>query len=308
MIINTGQRTDIPAFYAKWFSNRIKEGHVCVRNPFNPKQVSRYRLDPKVVDLISFCTKNPEPMFEYMDLIKGFGQLWYVTITPYGKNVEPNVKDKHQILEDFKQLSNIVGRNCIIWRYDPILITDKYTIDYHLHAFKQMAEILDGYTDTVVISFVDLYAKVKRNFPELKEVDKTQRINLGKQIIEIASKHNIKTKTCAEGDELSIYGADCNGCMTISDYEKALNKKLIVKNYKGSRKECACYISCDIGAYNTCKHLCRYCYANENKKLVLDNYSKHDPDSPFLIGNYQKDDIINDVIQKSWIDNQISLL
>ena len=308
MIINTGQRTDIPAFYAKWFINRIRQGYVCVRNPFNPRQVSRYRLDPELVDVLAFCTKNPRPMFEYMNLIKDYGQFWFVTITPYGKDIEPNVPDKHQILDDFKQLSSIVGKNGVAWRYDPILITDKYTAQYHLHAFKQIVEALEGYTDTVVISFVDLYEKVKRNFPELKEVSKEERINLGRQMIEIAGNHNMTVKTCAEGDELAIYGADTSGCMKISDYEKAINKKLTVKNYKGARAECACYIACDIGAYNTCKHLCRYCYANAESNIVLENSLKHDPDSPFIIGNYQDDDIINDVKQKSWIDNQISLI
>ncbi len=114
MIINTGQRTDIPAFYADWFANRLKKGFVCVRNPYNPQQVSRFRLDPSVVDVICFCTKNPEPMFRYMDLLKDYGQLWFVTITPYGRDIEPNVPDKHHLLEVFRQLSAKVGRNSIV--------------------------------------------------------------------------------------------------------------------------------------------------------------------------------------------------
>ena len=301
MIINTGQRTDIPAFYAKWFSNRLKQGFVCVRNPYNPSSVSRYKLDPRVVDVIGFCTKNPEPMFEYMNLLKDYGQYWYISITPYGKDIEPNVKDKHKLIEDFKTLSNIVGINSIGLRYDPILITNKYTMEYHIKAFTQILEQLDGYTNTVVISFVDLYPKVKRNYPELQEVDKTSRIELGIKMIEIANKHNMILKPCAEGDELAKYGADCSGCMRISDYEKAIGKKLNIKNQKGSRDSCACYLACDIGAYNTCNHLCRYCYANAQKDIVLNNITKHDPDSPFLIGNYQENDKIHDVKQESWI-------
>ena len=139
MIINTGQRTDIPAFYAQWFANRLKEGFVCVRNPYNPNQVSRYRLDPSVVDVIGFCTKNPAPMFPYMDLLKDYGQYWFVTITPYGRDIEPNVPDKHRLLDDFKRLSDMVGLNAIGWRYDPIFVSRRYTADYHIRAFGQIA-------------------------------------------------------------------------------------------------------------------------------------------------------------------------
>ena len=301
MIINTGQRTDIPAFYAPWFANRLREGFVCVRNPYYPEQVSRYRLDPSVVDCIGFCTKNPAPMFPYMELLKDYGQYWFVTITPYGRDIEPNVKDKHQLLEDFKKLSGIVGANSIGWRYDPIFITDKYSMEYHLRAFEKIAAALDCFTNTAVISFIDLYAKVKRNFPEAREVTKEQRLFLGKEMVKIASAHGMTLKPCAEGDELAPFGADCGGCMRIGDYEKAIGKKLNAPKKKGARAECACYLSCDIGAYNTCKHLCKYCYANAEPSVVLAQSRRHDPTSPFLIGNYEKDDVINDVQQKSWI-------
>ena len=217
MIINTGQRTDIPAFYAEWFANRLREGVVCVRNPYNPSQVSRYRLDPTVVDVIGFCTKDPTPMFPYMDLLKNYGQYWFVTITPYGRDMEPNVPDKHRLLEDFKHLSDRVGVNAIGWRYDPILLSERYTTAYHLRAFETMASALEGYTQTAVISFIDLYPKVRRNFPEAREVRAEERIRLGKALIEIASTHGMIVKPCAEGDELAPYGADCGGCMRLGD-------------------------------------------------------------------------------------------
>ncbi len=307
MIINTGQRTDIPAFYAEWFANRIKEGIVCVRNPFNPAQVSRYRLNPSVVDVIGFCSKNPAPFFPYMNLIKDYGQYWFVTITPYGKDIEPGVPDKHRILEDFKELSRMVGINSIGWRYDPILINDRYTVDYHLKAFEQMASSLCGYTNTVVISFIDLYEKVKRNFSEARPVSREDQYFLGKEIIKIATSFDMLVKPCGEGQFLSEFGADCRGCMTVATYEKAIGQKLIVPNKKPARKECACYISGDIGAYDSCGHLCRYCYANNDIAAVKRNMKLHDPNSPFLIGNYQEGDIIHDVKMESYIDNQLSL-
>ena len=311
MIINTGQRTDIPAFYSEWFANRLREGFVCVRNPYDPNQVSRYSLNPSVVDVIGFCTKNPAPMFPYMELLKDYGQYWFVTITPYGRDIEPNVPDKHRLLDDFKRLSGMVGINSIGWRYDPIFISERYTAEYHLRAFDQMAAALDGYTETVVISFIDLYPKVRRNFPEALAVTKEQRLALGKAIIEIASSHGMTVKPCAEGDELAVdgaYGAECGGCMRISDYEKAIGELLNAPKKKGARAECACYLACDIGAYNTCKHLCKYCYANAEPAKVLAQSRLHDPKSPFLIGCYMDGDKIHDVPQKSWIDGQTSLL
>ena len=182
MIINTGQRTDIPAFYAEWFANRLKAGFVCVRNPFNPNQVSRYRLDPSIVDVIGFCTKNPAPMFPHMDLLRDYGQYWFVSITPYGRDIEPNVPDKHRLIDDFKRLSDMIGADSVGWRFDPIFLSDRYTMDYQLSAFDKIATALDSYTQTAVISFIDLYPKVRRNFPEAREVTKEQRLALGKEI------------------------------------------------------------------------------------------------------------------------------
>ena len=121
MIIQTGMRTDIPAFYSKWFLNRIKEGYVLVRNPYNERQVTRYCLAPDVVDLIAFCTKNPAPMLPYMNVLKPYGQYWFVTITPYGRDIEPNVPDKEKVMDDFKKLSDIVGVDSMGWRYDPMI-------------------------------------------------------------------------------------------------------------------------------------------------------------------------------------------
>ena len=307
MILNTGQRTDIPAFYPKWLANRIKVGFVCVRNPYNPVQVSRYIINPEVVDVIGFCTKNPQPFFPYLDLVKDYGQFWYVTITPYGKDIEPHVPDKMQVIESFKYLSERVGLNSIGWRYDPIFVTDKYTMEYHLEAFEEMASLLEGYTKVVVISFIDLYEKVKRNFLEVRIVPEKDRLLIGKVIIKIAGKHGMIVKPCGEGNFLEKYGADCRGCMTIADYERAIGERLDAPKLKSPRSECACYLTCDIGAYDTCGHLCRYCYANNDIRQVKINMEYHDDNSPFLVGNYRPDDIIHDVKQKSWMNGQMDI-
>ena len=306
MLLNTGLRTDIPAFYTPWFLNRLREGFVLVRNPYAPHTVTRYRIHPDVVDLIGFCTKNPAPMLPHMDALKPFGQHWFVTITPYGPEIEPNVPPQEQVMADFLRLSRIVGAHRIAWRYDPIFLSETYTAERHLETFARMAAALEGSTDTCVISFIDLYDKVRRNFPEAREVAQTDRIRLGREMIAIAQSHGMTLRPCAEGDELAPYGADCSGCMTLSVYEKALGRKLHAPKVKPSRKECACLLTSDIGAYHTCAHLCRYCYANHDAQTVRQNLQRHDPSSPLLIGNLLPGDVVKDANQQSWLRDQLT--
>ena len=307
MILNTGSRTDIPAYYSKWFMNRVHEGFVYARNPYYYRQVIRYEINPEVVDVIVFCTKNPIPMLEYIDELRKFNMFWFVTITPYGKEIEPNVPDKDKVIEAFKKLSTMLGSNCVSLRYDPILIDDKYTLDYHIDYFEKMMEELDGYTNQVVISFIDLYEKTKRNFPEAKEVDIDTQIEITKKFVEIGKRHNIEIYTCHENEILGQYGANISGCMTKEVLEKAINNKLNVKNKLDTRQGCNCLLGNDIGAYNTCGHLCRYCYANYSKEKVIENMKRHDPDSPLLIGNIEKDDVVRQSRQISYLDKQLSL-
>ena len=309
MIIQTGMRTDIPAFYSKWFLNRIKEGYVLVRNPYNERQVTRYRLTPDVVDLIAFCTKNPAPMLPYRNVLKPYGQYWFVTITPYGRDIEPNVPDKEKVMDDFKKLSDIVGVDSMGWRYDPILVDDKHSVEWHITEFEKMAENLCGYTKSCVISFIDIYKKVERNFRGAKEVSPNDRITLGKEFIKIAGKFGMTIRPCAEGDELTLYGADCSGCMTVNIFETALHAHLDVPKRKTNQRngQCACLLGVDIGAYDTCGHLCKYCYANSNTGLVKENMKKHNPMSPFLLGESMPGDVIHEAKQESWIDHQLRL-
>lgn len=306
MILQTGMRTDIPAFYARWFINRVREGYVLVRNPYHDSSVTKYIISPDVVDLIGFCTKNPEPVLKYMNELKSYGQYWFVTITPYGADIEPNVPDKEKIIEVFIKLSELVGVNSIAWRYDPIIIDDEYTVDVHIREFENMAGKLAGYTDTCIISFVDLYPKVFRNYPEVRSVGNTNRITIAREFARIGDRFGIHIKSCCEGKDLEIYGIDCKGCMTAKTYEKALNTKLIFPSKKPLREGCACILGNDIGQYNTCGHLCKYCYANYSAELVQHNMKLHNPNSPFLIGESRLGDKIHNAEQKSYIDNQLS--
>lgn len=308
MIINSGSRTDIPAYYSDWFYNRIKEGYVLVRNPYYPEQVTKYLLSPEVVDILAFCTKNPEPMLSRMKEIKHFPQFWFVTITPYGKDIEPYVPEKEKVMEAFKRLSNIVGANAMSWRYDPIFLNKKYTLDFHLEAFANMAENLKGYTNQCVVSFIDLYEKTKRNFPEIKVVTKLEQERLTEELVRIGKDNGMTIRLCCENESLKKYGADISGCMTQAVLEKAAGFSLAVpKSVKSPRSECSCVMGNDIGMYNTCGHACVYCYANYDRKTVVRNMKLHDVNSPFLIGGHREGDIIKEAKQVPWRDGQMSL-
>lgn len=306
MIIDTGNRTDIPAFYSEWFMNRIREGYVMVRNPYSPEQVSRYRLDPEVVDALMFCSKNPEPMVKYLDELSRFRMIWFVTITPYGKGIEPGVPDKRQVIESFKKISDRVGVNAMSWRYDPIFISETYSVDYHIDAFERMAAELEGYTNRVVISFIDLFEKTKKNFPEAKEVVREERFALAKAFAETGRKHGMTIRSCLEGTELAQFGIDVTGCISQTVIEESIGEKLIIPSSRHIL-DCNCFMGNDIGAYNSCAHFCKYCYANYDREAVITNMKKHDPHSPFLIGNSMPLDRVNEAEQKSYITNQLEM-
>lgn len=308
MIINTGQRTDIPAFYAKWFINRIEERFVLVRNPFNPHQVTRYRLNPDIVDAICFCTKNPAPMLPYLKKLHSFRQVWHVTITPYGREIEPNVPPVDDVIRSFRNLSALLGKRKVIWRYDPIFLSSTYTAEKQLDAFSYIAAALKGYTETCVFSFIDLYAKTIRNFPEVHRVSHEQQRFLVKEMVSIAGRNGMELAACHEDPGLGFLGADMGGCLSQKRIEKALGIPLIVPaSAKEVRPGCRCLLGHDIGAYNSCAHFCRYCYANYDREKVMENRKSHDPLSPFLIGHEEMGDTITEARQASWIDRETSL-
>ncbi|MDE5831100.1 MAG: DUF1848 domain-containing protein [Clostridia bacterium] len=301
MIINTGCRTDIPAFYSKWLMNRIREGYVLVRNPYYKSQVTKYSLSPNVVDCLAFCTKNPEPMLKYLDELDKYKQYWFVTITPYGKDIEPIVPNKEKVIESFKKLSEHIGVNSIHWRYDPIFIGNGFDVKKHVECFEKMAKELKGYTHNCTISFLDLYEKVKRNAPNIRPPTKEEQIEIAKEFSRIGKENNLTIHSCCEKTYLEEYGLKCNGCMSQEIVEKSINCKLNPPKTKNLREGCNCLMGNDIGAYNTCGHLCKYCYANANKGLVLENMKKHNEKSPFLIGGNEDGDKITEAKQKSWI-------
>ena len=290
MILNISGRTDIVAFYSEWLINRLEEGFIDVRNPFNPNMVSRVMLED--VDLLFFCTKNPIPIIDKISRIKK-KVYFHITLTGYKKDIEPGLPPKKDIISAIIKLSKLIGKENIVIRYDPILVNNKYTIDYHIKAFTKICELLDGYIEKILISFIDDYKNVRKNYNILqyRKLLEEDYKKIGTSFSNIAKNHIINIHTCAEDRNLTEYGFIKNECMS-----KELALKLTGKKYKKwkARKNvpCQCVEMVDIGVYNSCKHFCKYCYANFDEIKVKDNYSKHDPNSSLLIGELNKDDII----------------
>lgn len=296
MILSVSRRTDIPAFYSEWFFNRIKEGFVDVRNPMNIHQVSRIKITPEVVDCIVFWTKNPKMMLSRLDELKDYKYYFQFTINPYDKQIESGVPVKAEVIETFKELSKKIGANKVIWRFDPILITDKIDVAYHIKYFEELAKRLEGYTTRCVISFVDLYKKTVTNTKPLnmREPDESEMRQLAENHVEIAKKHNMQVLSCAENINLEAQGVEHGCCIDPHLIEEFCGYNIEVKKDKNQRKECGCVESIDIGAYNTCCHACAYCYANFNNEKVKNQSSRHIKTSSLLTGELTEEDVVKE--------------
>ncbi|KXU52275.1 hypothetical protein HMPREF3037_00231 [Candidatus Stoquefichus sp. KLE1796] len=302
MIINTGGRTDTVQYYTKWLLKRFEEGYVLSRNPLFPNKVTRYELTPDKVDCVQFCSKNYKPILNDLPkIIKRFHTYFHYTITAYGNDIEPGVPTIEQSIETLKELSLIVGKHRLAWRYDPVLLTEKYTISYHLQCFERMTKEIAPYVDRCIFSFVEMYKKLERNMPELIPLTIQDEDILAKGLGEIAAKYGMILQTCGTNHDYSKYGILSSGCMTLDIIGKANNITFKKLKHKGMRQGCHCIESRDIGAYDTCLNGCKYCYANKYPKKAHENYQYHDPDSPLLLGNIKETDTIVQGVQKSFI-------
>ena len=302
MIINVGGRTDIVNYYTPWLINRIKEGYVYSRNPLFPNNISKINLSPDKVDCLIFCSKNYKPIIKYIDKInKMYRIICHYTITAYGKDVEPNVPSIDESINTLIKLSKIVGKEKIIWRYDPLLLTKNYSVDYLIKMYDYIASKVYNYVSKVVFSFVEMYKKLKYNMPEIILFKEEDKIKLVQEIGNISKKYNIRVQTCGTDEVYEKYGIQKSGCTTKEFLETALGINL--KNIKegNMRKGCHCITTRDIGAYDTCINGCKYCYANRNLFIAISNYKSHDSKSPLLIGKVKKTDIIKEANQKSFI-------
>jgi hypothetical protein len=289
MILSCSRRTDIPAFYSDWFINRIKSGTVCVVNPFNPNQISRIQITPDVVDCIVFWTKNPKPLMRHLDFIDSLGYNYYFqfTITPYSVDIEPGIQNKSEIIDTFIELSNKIGKEKVILRYDPILLTTKYDLTFHERAFEKLCRKLASYTEKVVISYVDEYRKNKRNMEtaNMKKLNNEQMVKIAQIFKRITERYGLVLETCAEEINLNALGISHGRCIDGDLIESLVGYKIINKDQRDDNRDfCGCMKCIDIGQYDTCNHGCAYCYANASKHITMDNVIRHNPRSEILIG------------------------
>ena len=283
MILYASFRTDIPAFYGEWLYNRIKEGWLLQPNPMNANQLQK--IESSDIEVIVFCSKDYRPFMKYVKWFNdNYRCIFHYTITPYDSDIEPNVLDKESIIENFKELSNATSKEQIIWRYDPILFTNKYTPKYHKEKLLIMSNELCDYTDTCIFSFVStIYPWVKKNIPDLID-----DYNNKEELLEyINSQSNLHYQTCGHGDAYSsLYpNIGISSCTSVDLLEKVFNIKCIKQKGGYYRKGCGCIQGTNIGQYNSCLHGCKYCYAARNTyKQTL-----YDPTSPILLGELTED-------------------
>ncbi len=298
MILSASRRTDIPGYYSEWFFNRLREGYVMTKNPMNPGQIGRINLSPDKIDCIVFWTKDPVKMLDQLPLIDKMGYPYYFqfTLTPYGKELERDLRDKADILATFRQLSLYLGKSRVLWRYDPIVWNEALTMDYHIRSFEKLCAGLEDYTDTCIISFVDFYDKLMKQGRNelLHEIREDQMHEIAGCLAAIAGNYGIELKACCEGLDFTKDGIKPSACIDKALVEQICGHAISARKDRSQRPECGCVQSVDIGVYNTCRNGCIYCYANHSEASIENNFYKHDPNSDILIGRIDHTAYIKD--------------
>lgn len=310
MIISASRRTDIPTYYSEWFFNRLREGYVLVRNPMNARQISRISLSPEAVDGIVFWTKNPVPMLSRLGELEPYPYYFQFTLTAYGRDVEPNLPGKNGVLiPAFQELSRMAGRERVVWRYDPIFLSDRYTVEYHCRYFRVLAAKLGEYTEKCTVSFLDFYRSTARNMRSLhiREMTAAQQREMMERFSEIAGEYGLYIDTCSEAISLEDLGISHASCVDRERLERIGGYRLKVGRDRNQRKECGCAASVDIGAYDTCGNGCLYCYATDSPPRAAERVRVHRPDSPILFGTVGPEDVIREREAVSLREQQLSL-
>ena len=289
MILSVSRRTDIPCYYSSWFFKRIAEGFVHVRNPRNKHKVSRIDITPDAVDCMVFWTKNPLPMLDCLQKIESYKYYFQFTLTPYGKDIEPGLPQKSVLTDGFRRLSDKIGCDNVIWRYDPVFLNKKYDMTYHIENFEKLASLLLGYTNKCIMSFIDFYPKIS-GFIDAFNINipaEAVKYNIAKALSEISKKYGMSLFACAEDIDLTECGILPARCIDSRHIELLTGHKLKETKDRNQRLLCGCIASVDIGTYNSCMNGCKYCYAN-NRSVVGRNFSMHDPDSSLYSQEYCK--------------------
>jgi DNA repair photolyase len=251
----------------------------------NTRQISKINLEPDVVDCIVFWTKNPKPLLDKLQMLKEYFYYFQFTLNPYEKEIEPKLSCKNEIIDTFKKLSDKIGPEKVIWRYDPILINKKYSLTYHIDNFEKLSGILNGYTEKVIFSFIDFYKRITKNIKLINanEITTEEKNIIAEKFSQIAKENNFSIDTCAEDIDLSKYGIEHARCIDDRLIAKITGNNFTAEKDKNQRLECGCVKSADIGEYSSCSNGCIYCYANYSQALVEENIKKHDCLSPILL-------------------------
>jgi hypothetical protein len=299
MIICASRRTDVPAFHSEWLMNRLREGRVLVRNPVAKNVIHKVDLSRKNVDLLLLMTKDPRPMIPFIDELKemNINISFQVSITPYGSDIEPGVPDKADIAEAFRTVSKMIGKNRITWRYDPVILNEKFDIGYHERKFGVLCRELSGYTERCIFSFVEIHKKLEglRETGLLKKITEEEAFEFGTAVSPFAKENEMELNLCCSEYDLSELGILSRGCI-----DKEGMRSLDVPFEELSipiRDRCLCVKNVDIGEYDTCSHDCIYCYANRN----TDKFRKqkmYDPKGELLFGAVRNSDTIVDMVSR----------
>lgn len=305
MILNTGARTDTVQFYTEWLLRRFEEGFVYTRNPLFPNKVTRYELAPDKIDVVLFCSKNYKSILPRLhEITDKYRTYFHYTITAYGRDVEPLVPPIDESIQTLIALSKQVGKQRVAWRYDPVLLTDKYTTDVHASTFEYMAERLAPYIDRCIFSFVEMYKKLETNMPEIIPLTQSDKDRIAEMLGGTAKKYGIHIQTCGTDGDYTRFGIARSGCATLEVLGAANGCEFRDIKHGGMRKGCHCIESRDIGAYDTCINGCKYCYANKSPQKARENYKLHDHASPLLLGELLPTDELVQGNQKSFLKSK----
>jgi hypothetical protein len=263
----------------------LSHGFAMTRNPLNPKQVSRVDLTRENVDGFVFWTKNPAPFLEHLWQLEGYAYYFQFTLTPYENDIEAGLPAKNTLVQTFRDLSGLIGKNAVIWRYDPIICSKKYDFSWHCREFAALCRLLADYTDRCVISFYRDYRFAARRMLGLglTEISDSFRFSIAEEFSGIAGQYGISLQACAEERDLTTFKIARSRCVDASLLANIGKTTIKAAKDRGQRPFCGCDRSIDIGAYSTCLHQCLYCYAARRNLTRLQIEARHDPGSPFLV-------------------------
>lgn len=263
------------------------------RNPFNANQIKRVSLNPKDVEAIVFWTRDPSKLMRHLPELDDLGHRYYFqyTLTGYPRSIEGAVPKPQAALKRFSELSDMIGADKVVWRYDPILLSNTLPLAEHKRLFSKIASHLAGKTNSVVISFADFYRKTERGLNAVEGLvysditeHREQLLALSEYMADIAGKYEMQITSCAEAVDTRSAGIAPGKCIDEQLIRDVFGIELSGKKDQGQREACGCIKSIDIGMYNTCLHGCCYCYATFNNSSVINNKRNHDVNSPLLVG------------------------